>query len=106
MADAGLIVLVALVSPFRTDRERVAALVPQGRFVEVFGDTPIDICRQRDTKGLYAKADRGLVSDVAGRDQGYEAPVDPAMVLRTVELSPQDAADRLAELILEKTQLR
>ena len=59
MADAGLIAIVALVSPFRADRARAAALLPPGRFLEIFVDAPIEVCRARDAKGLYARAERG-----------------------------------------------
>ena len=104
MADAGLITLVALVSPFRADRLQAAALLPEGRFLEVFVDTPADICRQRDPKGLYEKADRGKVINLTGRDQPYEPPVDPALVLRTVELGAEEAADRIVGLVLEKSR--
>jgi bifunctional enzyme CysN/CysC len=100
MADAGLIVLVALVSPFRADRSRAAALLPEGRFLEVFVDTPVDVCRQRDPKGLYAKADSGRVANFTGRDQVYEVPECPDLVLRTMELRPEDAADRVIERVL------
>jgi bifunctional enzyme CysN/CysC len=101
MADAGLIVLVALVSPFRADRARAAASLPDGRFLEVFVDTPIEVCRQRDTKGLYAKAVRGEVKGVSGWDQAYEPPEAPALVLRTVELSPEDAASLVVQAVLD-----
>lgn len=99
MADAGLIVIVALVSPFRADRERAASLMPPGRFLEVFVDAPLAICRQRDVKGLYRKAESGKVSNVTGRDQPYEPPEQPALVLRTSELDARAAADRLFRLI-------
>jgi bifunctional enzyme CysN/CysC len=102
MADAGLIAIVALVSPFRTDRERAAMLLPEGRFLEIFVDTPPEVCRQRDTKGLYAKASRGQVANLTGRDQAYEPPVAPALVVRTVEMQPDEAAERIVGLILER----
>jgi bifunctional enzyme CysN/CysC len=99
MADAGLIVLVALVSPFQAGRTRAAALLPEGRFLEIFVDTPFEVCRQRDPKGLYDKADRGRLANLTGRDQPYEAPEAPALVVRTVELSAENAADRIVEMI-------
>ena len=102
MVDAGLIVLVALVSPFRADRARAAALQPAGGFLETFVDTPPEICRQRDPKGLYAKADDGKIVNLTGRDQPYEAPEAPALVLRTAELSPEEGADRVVRLVLER----
>ena len=102
MADAGLIAIVALVSPFQADRTRAAALLPEGRFLEIFVDTPIEICRQRDPKGLYAKADSGKVLYLTGRDQAYEVPEAPDLVLNTAELSPQEAADRVVRLVVER----
>ena len=95
MVDAGLIVIVALVSPFRADRKRAASLLPAGRFLEIFVDTPLEICRARDPKGIYAKADSGKVANFTGRDQIYEAPETPGLVLRTTELAPEEAADRV-----------
>ena len=103
MTDAGLIAIVALVSPFRADRARAAALLPEGRFLEVFVDTPIEVCRRRDPKGLYEKADRGKVLNLTGRDQPYEAPEEPDLVLRTAELTAEQAADRVVELVIVRS---
>jgi bifunctional enzyme CysN/CysC len=103
MADAGLIVIVALVSPFQADRTRAAALLPEGRFLEIHVDAPVDLCRERDPKGLYAKADRGQIADLTGRDQPYEIPEDPALVLHTAEQTAGEAADRVVSLVLERT---
>jgi bifunctional enzyme CysN/CysC len=100
MADAGLIVLVALVSPFHADRARARSLLPEGRFLEVFVDTPVEICRLRDPKGLYAKAERGKVANVTGRDQIYEPPKIPDLVLRTLDLHPEQAADLVIAKVL------
>jgi|FEC22Drversion2_1045045.scaffolds.fasta_scaffold00481_9 bifunctional enzyme CysN/CysC len=102
MADAGLISVVALVSPFQADRTRAAALLPEGRFLEIFVEAPVELCRQRDPKGLYEKADRGKISNLTGRDQRYEPPQDPALVLHTAELSAEEAADRVVELVLQR----
>ncbi|HTE80365.1 MAG TPA: adenylyl-sulfate kinase, partial [Reyranella sp.] len=104
MADAGLIVIVALVSPFQADRTRAAALLPEGRFLEIHVDAPVELCRQRDPKGLYAKADRGQVADLTGRDQPYEIPEDPALVLRTAEQTVEEAADRVVNLVIERSR--
>ena len=102
MADAGLIAVVALVSPFHADRTRAAALLPEGRFLEIFVDAPFELCRERDPKGLYRKADDGKIVDLTGRDQPYESPQDPALVLRTAELSAEEAADRIVSLVLQR----
>jgi bifunctional enzyme CysN/CysC len=106
MAEAGLVVLVALVSPFRADRERAASLLPEGRFVEVFVDTPPYICRLRDPKGLYAKAAQGQVQHFTGRDQPYEPPLAPHLTLRTADLAPDAAADKLVRFVLDRIRLR
>ena len=75
MADAGLLVIVAFISPFRADRDRVRAGMPPGRFTEVHVSTPLEVCEQRDTKGLYAKA-RAVNSLISPVSSPYEAP-DP-----------------------------
>ena len=103
MTEAGLIVIVALVSPFRADRLRAASLLPAGSFVEIFVDTPIEVCRQRDTKGLHALADKGRLANLTGRDQPYEPPEQPALVLKTTELSAAEAAERVVALVLDRS---
>jgi bifunctional enzyme CysN/CysC len=103
MADAGLITIVALVSPFQADRTRAAALLPEGRFLEIYVEAGAELCEQRDPKGLYERATRGQVVNLTGRDHPYEAPEDPALVLRTAELSAEEAADQLVALVLERT---
>lgn len=102
MTDAGLIAIVALVSPFRADRLRAASLLPAGSFVEIFVDAPIEVCRQRDTKGLHALADKGRLANFTGRDQPYEPPEQPALVLKTTELSAAEAADKVVALVLDR----
>jgi bifunctional enzyme CysN/CysC len=102
MADAGLIVIVALISPFRADRARAAALLPPGRFLEVFVDTPPALCRERDVKGLYRKAEAGKVANVTGRDQPYEAPEAPGVALRTADMNAESAAELLAREVLAR----
>lgn len=77
MTDAGLLVLTAFISPFRRDRERVRALLPEGRFLEVHVATPAAICEARDSKGLWSKARRGELKDFTGIDSPYEAPEHP-----------------------------
>jgi bifunctional enzyme CysN/CysC len=100
MADAGIVALVPLVSPYRADRDRVrevhaAAGLP---FVEVFVDTPIELCEQRDPKGLYAKARAGELTGFTGIDDPYEAPQRPELLLR-----PEDgSAEQMADLVLAR----
>ena len=98
-ADAGLIVIASLISPYRAERQRARERVPDGEFIEVFVDAPIDECRRRDPKGLYRKADAGLLRGLTGVDAPYEAPDAPELHLRTAEASPEDLAERVvAEL--------
>jgi bifunctional enzyme CysN/CysC len=84
LADAGVVALVPLISPYRTDRDRVRALHEAAglHFLEVFVDTPIELCEQRDPKGLYKKARAGEITGFTGIDDPYEAPAAPELVLR------------------------
>ncbi|MEM9468255.1 MAG: adenylyl-sulfate kinase [Actinomycetota bacterium] len=81
--DAGLVVLTAFISPYRADRAQVRALHPEGRFVEVFVDTPLEVCEARDVKGLYAKARAGEIPDFSGISAPYEAPDSPEIRVDT-----------------------
>ena len=88
MSDAGLIVIVALVSPFEADRQAAKAIFTSTPFYQVFVDTPVEICQQRDPKGLYAKANKGEIPNFTGRGQDYEMPKNPDLILDgTAELS-------------------
>ena len=93
MADAGLIVLVSLISPFRAERRMVREMMPDGEFIEVFVDAPLDVVEARDVKGLYAKARRGEIANFTGVSSPYEPPTEPDLHLRTDQLSPEAAAD-------------
>ena len=98
MADAGLVVLVPLISPYRADRDQVRASHVEADlpFLEVFVDTPIELCEQRDPKGLYAKVRAGEIKGFTGIDDPYEAPEHPDLVLR-----PDDGdADAMAATVL------
>jgi bifunctional enzyme CysN/CysC len=93
MYDAGLVVIVALVSPFGADRDLARSLFPEGDFLEVHVDTPVEICAERDPKGLYAKAAAGNLATMTGRGQRYEAPLQPDLVVHGVgEVSANAAA--------------
>ncbi len=96
-ADAGLIVLVSFISPFRAERALARELAPAGQFFEVFVDTPIELCRARDPKGLYKKADAGLIKNFTGISSPYEAPEAPEFWLRTAEASPEELARRIVD---------
>lgn len=81
MVDAGLIVLTAFISPYQKDRQQVRDRFEQGRFIEIFVDTPLSICEARDPKGLYQKARRGEIKQFSGIDSPYEQPIDPELHL-------------------------
>ena len=99
MADAGLIVLAAFISPFRAEREMVREMLPDGEFVEIFIDTPLAEAEARDAKGLYRKARRGELANFTGIDSPYETPQTPELRVDTTQCSADEAADRiLAEL--------
>jgi bifunctional enzyme CysN/CysC len=93
MADAGLIVLVSFISPFRVERQRARELLPNGEFVEVFVDTPLAVAEARDPKGLYRKARRGELRHFTGLDSPYEKPENPDIRLDTTVLDPAAAAE-------------
>ena len=95
MLDAGLIVLVSLISPFRAAREQARALFAPGEFLEIHVDAPLALARQRDPKGLYARAARGEISDFTGIDSPYEPPERPELALDTARLSAGEAAERV-----------
>jgi adenylyl-sulfate kinase len=98
MADAGLIVLSAFISPFKEDREIVRQIVGQDHFFEVYVNCPLDVCEERDVKGLYKKARAGEIKEFTGIDSPYETPMHPELEVKTNELSP----DQAVELILSK----
>ncbi|MFB3148363.1 MAG: adenylyl-sulfate kinase [Thermodesulfobacteriota bacterium] len=85
--DAGCIVLSAFVSPYIKDRDAVRELVEEGEFVEVFVDAPLEVCEERDVKGLYKKAREGIIKGFTGIDDPYEAPLNPEITIDTSELS-------------------
>ncbi len=93
--DAGLIVLVSFISPYRAERLLARERVADGEFIEVFVDTPVDECRKRDPKGLYAKADAGQIKNFTGVDAPYEAPLAAEIHLRTVDESAESLADQV-----------
>ena len=95
MVDAGLIVLVSFISPFRSERRMARALVAAGEFIEVFVDTPLGLAEARDAKGLYKKARRGELKNFTGIDSPYEAPEDAEIRLDTTQLMPEAAASRV-----------
>lgn len=91
--DAGMVVLTAFISPYVADRDQVRALHPEGRFVEVFVDTPIEVCEARDVKGLYRKARAGEIPEFSGISAPYEPPVAPEITIDTSKPLAECVAD-------------
>jgi bifunctional enzyme CysN/CysC len=100
MADAGLIVITAFISPFRAEREMVRAMLPESEFVEVFIDTPLSLAEERDVKGLYKKAREGSLKNFTGIDSPYEAPTKPEIRIDTTAMTPEAAATLIVDTLL------
>lgn len=103
-ADAGTVVMAAFISPYRTDRDQARALIAEDRFVEVFVECPLDVCEERDTKGLYKKARAGEIKEFTGISAPYEPPLHPEVTVNTDELSLEECAQKVIAF-LEKTAL-
>ena len=99
LVDAGLIVIVAFISPFRAEREFARSLFDPNEFIEVFVDTPLEECERRDTKGLYAKARHGELKNFTGIDSLYEHPTSPEVHLQTVDTKPESCVDQIIRLL-------
>ena len=97
MTDAGLIVLTAFISPFRAERQMARAMLPEGEFVEVFVDTPLDVAEQRDVKGLYKKARAGELDNFTGIDSPYEKPSNAEITVNTTEMTAKEAARHIVD---------
>jgi adenylylsulfate kinase len=105
MCDAGLVTLTAFVSPYRADRDAVRATLAPGDFIEVFVDAPLEVCEARDPKGLYQKARAGEIKNFTGIDSPYEPPVEPQLVLKSAEFSPEALAEELLRYLTEAGKL-
>jgi adenylylsulfate kinase len=105
MCDAGLVTLTAFVSPYRSDRDAVRATLASGDFIEVFVDAPLEVCEARDPKGLYQKARAGQIKNFTGIDAPYEAPVDPQLVLKSAEFTPEALAEEVLRYLTEAGKL-
>lgn len=97
--DAGLVALTACISPFQSERDFARSLVPAGRFIEVFVDTPLALCEQRDTKGLYQRARRGEIVNFTGIDSPYEPPTRPEIVISTAGRTVADCGADLMDYL-------
>jgi len=100
MTDAGLIVITAFISPFRSERQMLRDMMAPGEFVEVFVDTPLSVAEERDVKGLYAKARSGQLKNFTGIDSPYEAPETPEIHIDTTTMSIDEAAEQIVKQVL------
>lgn len=100
--EAGVIVLTAFISPFRTERERVRGMVEHGDFIEIFCDSPIEVCEHRDTKGLYRKAREGLIGDFTGISSPYEIPGKPELAVNTGAVELDACVQQVTNLLLRR----
>jgi adenylylsulfate kinase len=100
--DAGIIAMTAFISPYRADRERVRAIVGPGDFIEIYCDCPVEVCEQRDVKGMYKEAREGLIKNFTGISAPYEAPLKPDLRLNTGSDPLTDCADRVVALLTDR----
>ncbi|WP_456456362.1 adenylyl-sulfate kinase [Thermovibrio sp.] len=100
--DAGVVVLTAFISPYRRDREFVRNLVDEGDFIEVYVKCPIEICEQRDPKGLYRKARAGIIRNFTGIDDPYEEPENPEIVIETDKMTIDMCADKILSYLKDR----
>ena len=96
------VAICALISPYVSARDEVRAMVGEGKFIEVFVDTPIEICQERDVKGMYAQAKRGAIKGFTGVDDDYEMPLSPELCIPTIEMTPEESARRIMQVLTEK----
>jgi bifunctional enzyme CysN/CysC len=106
MTGAGLIVITAFISPFKADRDMVRALFPPGEFLEVHLSTPLEVCEQRDPKGLYAKARRGEIPNFTGINAPYEEPENPELRLDTSTMSAEECAENILRYLQDCRLIR
>lgn len=100
--EAGVVALTAFISPFRADRNRVRSLVPEGDFLEVFVNCPIEVCEQRDVKGHYKKARAGEIKEFTGVSSPYEEPAHPELVLMTDKMSVEECVEAVIGLLRQR----
>ena len=105
MADAGLVVITAFISPFTSERDYARQIVADDEFIEVFVDAPLEVCEARDPKGLYKKARAGQLKNFTGIDSEYQKPENPEIVLQSSDKTPEELADYVLEYLLPKTKL-
>ena len=104
--DSGLIVLSAFISPFTAERQMVREMFGDGEFIEIFVNTPMDVCEQRDPKGLYKKARAGQISQFTGIDSAYEVPENPDIEINTIDLDLHQCAQKVVDQLVSRGLLQ
>lgn len=102
--NSGVVVLSSFISPTRAIRQQAAEIIGEADFLEVFIDTPLEVCEARDVKGLYAKARRGEIKGFTGIDSPYEAPEDPFLSIPTADMSVEEAVEQVFEAVIQAIQ--
>ncbi len=102
LVESGVIAMTAFISPFQSDRQRARSIFPHGDFIEIFCDASLDVCEQRDVKGLYRRARIGEVKEFTGISSPYEAPTNPELVVQTGELQLEDCVMQVIEYLAQR----
>ncbi|MCH4551254.1 adenylyl-sulfate kinase [Aestuariibaculum lutulentum] len=97
--DAGMVVIAAFISPYNSIREMIKTIVGESYYIEVFVNTPLEVCEQRDVKGLYKKARAGEINNFTGISAPFEEPLNPTVEIKTVEVPPEEAVKRILEVL-------
>jgi len=105
MADAGLVTLVSFISPFRAERQIARERMAEGEFIEIYVNTPLEVAEERDVKGLYAKARAGEIKNFTGIDSDYQAPLNPEIKINTVDMTAEEAAQKIVEYLEQNNYL-
>ena len=100
--DAGMITLVACISPYRQDREQARKIIEPGEFIEVYVQCPVEVCEQRDIKGLYRKAKKGEITEFTGVSAPYEEPLNPEIIVETARISVEEGVQNILDYLKQK----
>jgi adenylylsulfate kinase len=103
--DAGIIAITAFISPYRKDRENIRDLVGKDEFIEIYVQCPVEVCADRDPKGIYQKAKQGIIKNFTGISAPYEPPETPSLVIDTIHLTPLEAAEKVIEILRDKKMI-
>jgi adenylylsulfate kinase len=106
MLNAGLVVICAFISPYKTERDAIKKIAGEERFIEVYVNCPLNVCEERDVKGLYAKARKGIIPNFTGISAPYEMPLNPDVEVKTAEESAEESLSKIIQFIEPKIKAR